>query len=710
MSQAYVKPGVSVDELINPTFQPLLGEPTSICLIGPARGFDSKVEQVQLLDEISVGLSVPDGIDLSSVTVTSLDGQTTYARGTATGGSGSTAGRSSADYYILGNEIVRSMQTNIESGQTVVVYYEVDPNGSGAQPFTDVVTFTSLVDPSIRSGVGSAIQLSTLGNLIGTKIQALSVQSVGIIPDSNYSVTFHTGVTHCTIAALDTGFFVTNIEGIGEQTVYVDFTTVNGVRSNDNAVALNGTTAVNLPGTQTGGDGPNQDPSVANIIVKNQPGILSATAIRYASTPDSAGMATPDSSADFTLIAANNGNSHAVYSIYRPSGTSTIGDGDTVSVVYDATPSDYYLPTRCFSQSDVEDKYGPALDSNGNVTSPVSLAASLTFANGATDVVVLALFREIGGVRTTGGIQTLNGDNLADWASTLEALRDIEDVNVLVPIVSAVGTGPFDALNRSIFQAVQDHIKYMIQQQDQYLVAICGEDSTQDATSGGLNELQGTAQILGARVFGETMVLVSPSAYTFANPTTGANSPIGGQYVAACVAGRLASQAIQTTLTRKQIVGLTGVTDFRSEAQKDTDASKGLFVVENKGGLIRVRHAITTAVNDPNTRELSVIRAKHYMIENVKATIDNQVIGQIVADERAAFSVQLLVTNTLDSMVTEGAIVSYQNVQARLLTTDPTAVEVRFSYLPAFPLNYVNIVFSINTASGVVTTDTSQGL
>jgi len=700
MSFAYQKPGVTIDELINPTFQPFLGDPTSIVIVGPARGYESKVEFVQLLDEIPAALSVDDGIDITGLTVQSQDGATTYIQGTATGGTGPSVNRPNGDYYVSGNEIIRSMASAISSDQTIVLYYELDPNGSGVQVYQEEIT-PHLTDP---------VQLSH-GSTSGgdTAIEVFAAQSKGVIPDDQYTLSL--GFDPAVLQIVAGGAYPALFTANSNEELWVDYTDLNGVRQVNQPLVLSSGQA-NFSDPQ-----PDPDPDVARVVVRNtSDSTVTDAAVRYASTTGSNGLLSPDPGPDFTVLAS--GGATIVFTFFRADvSPSNIASGDTVKVTYNATPSDYYVPTQVFSQGDVEDKYGPALDVNGNIVSPVSLASSLAFANGATDMVIQALFhvssdgfRSAGGADTSG---TSDAINIQDWRDTFEALRDVTDVNVVVPLVST-GSGNYsDTLSLNVFLAAQAHIQFMIDNQDEYLVAICGEDSTVRGP-GNLplaspTTLQSHALTLGATQTPEVVTLISPGGFQYAS-SNGTSADIGGQYVAAMVAGRLASQDIQQTLTRRSLIGLTAIKDIRSERDKDSDAASGLFVIENKRGVIQVRHAITVAVNNSNTRELSVIRAKGYMVENVKNVIDNQVIGQIIVDDRAAFTVQTLVEAELDSLVTEGAIVSYQDVQARLVSSDPSTIEIRFSYLPAFPLNYVNIVFSINTASGVITTNTTQGL
>jgi len=92
------------------------------------------------------------------------------------------------------------------------------------------------------------------------------------------------------------------------------------------------------------------------------------------------------------------------------------------------------------------------------------------------------------------------------------------------------------------------------------------------------------------------------------------------------------------------------------------------------------------------------------MIESLRQTIDTQIIGSVPADGNAPFLVKNAVIGVLEALRGTAELVDYQGVQARTLVGDPTTVEVRFSYLPAFPLNFVHIVFSVDL-TGATTID-----
>ena len=177
---------------------------------------------------------------------------------------------------------------------------------------------------------------------------------------------------------------------------------------------------------------------------------------------------------------------------------------------------------------------------------------------------------------------------------------------------------------------------------------------------------------------------------------------VGGQYAAAAIGGMIASRAVYQPLTRQALSGFSQLGEVRTKSGKNADAAVGLMVIEDKDGLVQVRHAVTMDTSSTPARELSVVRAKHRVIESIRQTIDDQIIGQVVADGDAALVVRSAIIGVLDQLRSERDIVSYSDVQSRVASLDPTTIEVRFSYAPAFPVNYVNVVFSLDLSGGNV--------
>lgn len=397
-------------------------------------------------------------------------------------------------------------------------------------------------------------------------------------------------------------------------------------------------------------------------------------------------------------------------------GAGAIADGRVVNVTYTYVSATYYVPTRLSDMGSVETRYGPAYTADGTaVNSTLSYAAAIAFENGASEVVCQPLFT----LATPGDPNTAQGQPnatqaaaTATWQDTLFSLRDIEDINVIVPLIGQSMTNVDDARQLAILSVVQDHVKYM-KDNDQYIVALLGEDSSAASTVAQKTTLRAHAVSLGARYGGdlaEQTVLVSPSRFVRSLPLLGQSVFVGGQYVAVAVAGLLAANDVSTALTRKPLSGFNAVADPRQKLDKNADAQVGLMVIEQRGAAVRIRHSITLDTSSTERNELSVVRAKHRVVESVRDTLDTQIIGHVIADGNAPLVVRAAVISVLEQLRQDRDIVSYSEVESRAVTLDPSKVEVRFSYRPAFPLNYINVKFALDLTTGDVTpgnTDTS---
>lgn len=445
-----------------------------------------------------------------------------------------------------------------------------------------------------------------------------------------------------------------------------------GILTKTDVVKLTGTTATTLPGI------PTDATMAADAILK----VIDAV--------------TPSIAPEGYILDTDFEFDETAHTITRDSG-GDIPNGNTVYVTYEYTPADYFLPIRMDNMADIENRFGTAYDSTGtSVNSPLTFAAALAFENGASDVVLQPLYHDNSGTReqpTNNQIATASV-----WATNYVGLRDIVDINVLVPI-SGQNADINDATQLAILQAAQDHTKFM-RDNSQYVMLINGEDSTTSTSLGQAATLRAHATTLAARYGGsmaQQTVLVSPGRYSRFTPSGAATLlSVGGQYMAAAIAGMIAARPVSASLTRKAVSGFSAVGEVRSKAEKNLDAAAGLLVTEDKGGLVRIRHAVTTDVTRTTQREISIVRAKHRVIESLQDTIETQIIGEVIADGEAPFVVRSAVIGVLEELRLAQDIVDYSDVQARTKSLDPTEIEVRFSYRPAFPVNYVTIGFTLD--------------
>lgn len=393
-------------------------------------------------------------------------------------------------------------------------------------------------------------------------------------------------------------------------------------------------------------------------------------------------------------------------------GAGAIADGARINVTYRYVALDYFEPIRLFDMAAVEERFGPSVNTTGNaISSHLSYGASVAFENGAPSVVCQALFKRA----TPGDPTSLRVDvddttaaAVTTWSDTLFVLRDIEDINIIVPIVGQSQPNIGDATWLSIAQVFQDHVQFM-KTNDQHMITILGEDSSASATVGQKTTLRTHVATLSGRYGGdvaENTVFISPSKFRRAFPAYGVTNYVGGQFVAAAIAGMIASRPVSSSLTKKSLSGFIEVTPWASglsRQDQDTDASVGLLVINQTKGLITVRHSVTTATDTSARRELSVVRAKHRLIESIRDTLDRQIIGNLIADENAPFVVSSAVGGVLAELLQQRDIVDYSPPSARLLALEPTTIQVKFSYRPAFPVNYIDVSFSLDMTTQTIT-------
>lgn len=400
------------------------------------------------------------------------------------------------------------------------------------------------------------------------------------------------------------------------------------------------------------------------------------------------------------------GPSNAITSIKRlgnvlPSDPSPDGliDGAVVSVTYQFRNADYYTPQIYTDYQSIASTYGSALvASTAQVNSPVTLAAQLAFANGATQIQVLPINPSAGDLRTQfnnayaqlandynctmmvplfidGSLQTVsNVIGAADAHTSSAVLGLIQDANTAALNATANGFGR---------------------------IAFVGADTTYDAITIPFNTLAST-------VASKRTVLAYPNQLSFFNAIANQNIIIGGPYLAAAYAGLLAAQPVDVGLTRQTVSGFTSIPSALQNLQtknfKDSLSKAGVCVTEvTRNGTLRVRHGVTTNMVALNTREISLVRAADTLFQLVQTGMDNaNLVGKpLTAD--AVSNVVAAMTGILESARNSQVIVDWGNltaVQQTLPQGDPTVINVNFVYRPALPLNYIDVTFSIDLTSG----------
>jgi len=229
-------------------------------------------------------------------------------------------------------------------------------------------------------------------------------------------------------------------------------------------------------------------------------------------------------------------------------------------------------------------------------------------------------------------------------------------------------------------------------------VAILGlyESSTDKNTI--INNVKTYAQNLGSR----RVVVVWPDRVTVPgyNKEDGSDQDYNmyGDQLAAIVAGHLARSAREVyeslTATSLSVVkNISRTNDLFTEAELNSIAEGGVFIVTKHYNLFRVRHALTTDMSQVETREITITET----IDTIAKSLRAMLVGMIGKPISPALlgSIRFAVERQLDYYFKYGYISDFKINSIKQSESNPDTIEVDLSVKPTYPCNYINVVLYI---------------
>jgi hypothetical protein len=362
------------------------------------------------------------------------------------------------------------------------------------------------------------------------------------------------------------------------------------------------------------------------------------------------------------------------YQIVRVLG-GLLAAGAQVQVSFHYTDENYYLPHRIYDFQDAESLFGPALNTDGTVASELTLACSFAFLNGARTIVAAA-------------VKNPNSPQVSDYRDALATFEGILDISVVVCANGSSG----------LHTAVRDHVVSQSSARAERK-AILGVDGSSTAIDS--STLISYAQAIES----SRVALVSPAVVNYYNTSLNKTVVLGGQYLAAALAGVAVSLSPATPLTRKQVLGFASVPNA-ADAQKSRETQGGLLVIDslNNTGSLRVRHGVTTDPSSIVTREWSILSQQDAMSFRLRSFFDTDgIIGSIITDTTMA-NVKASAESALQSLIADQSIASYQGLTVRQSSTNLDVVQISFAWKASLPLNYIVVQFTLDVTSGDTTT------
>ncbi len=395
--------------------------------------------------------------------------------------------------------------------------------------------------------------------------------------------------------------------------------------------------------------------------------------------PSSGAVYTVD--ADFAVnhLGGTINTDDATYALSRVIDGGHIEEGDTIQVSYQYTDDEYYNAFVFYDYDDVRAAYGDPFNTTknsegyGQIQSELTLAAKFAFLNGAYQVICVA-------VKPTDP----DSPSTQDYLDALDKLANEPQVAIVVP---ARGQVP-------IFEIVRQHVETQsaTRFERRALLGIDGTTSTVPTST----RIADAQSILSSRV-----ALVSPDIFWYYAPELNKEIELGGQYMAASLAGMSMAMSWAEPLTHKRVTGWVRPKESTAEGHKNEESKNGLMVVEKtRRQIIRVRHGVTTDPTDLNSREWSVIGQQDALIFRIRDYLENaNLIGRPIYPY-TLINVKGSVEAALQSLIRDALLVDYQGLKVRQLLTNPDVIEVTFSWQPAYPLNYIVVRFGISLMTG----------
>lgn len=370
-----------------------------------------------------------------------------------------------------------------------------------------------------------------------------------------------------------------------------------------------------------------------------------------------------------------------------------ITDGALVYVSYHYTDGNYYNPLATQDFDDVKDAFGPPIDlDTGDIISPLSFAAQVAISNGARHLIC---------VPTQSSATSVTRTQLSDALKKLETI----DVDVVVPLpvgISGTQGSPGDVYN--VGSDLKAHVETM-EGEGLFRIGVVGMDG--DAS---VDPAVAVDSYRSRRI-----VSVWPNRMLFYHGYKNLTLEVAGYYLAAAVAGRISTLGASTPLTKKEIVGFSGIPSSVLSSMtvnaRNAWSAAGVAVVEKtRAGNTVVRHGVTTDKSSTQRRELSLVRARDNLVDILQRTMDSSDFVGGFIDENTPSAILGVVTGVLESAKSNDLIVGYKDLKIRQTPGDPSVMEVRFAYQPAYPLNYIVFFFSIDTTVGTTdfTADTTS--
>lgn len=164
---------------------------------------------------------------------------------------------------------------------------------------------------------------------------------------------------------------------------------------------------------------------------------------------------------------------------------------------------------------------------------------------------------------------------------------------------------------------------------------------------------------------------------------------VDGSFMAASIAGTTCNPAIDvaTPLTRRQVFGFKQVGRILEPTEANQIAVAGVSLIEQVDAGLRIRHGLTTRVDNVLTRTPSVTLTVHYVQQTMRRVLD-PFIGQKFSGAILK-QAESIMTAAFGSLIEEQIVGKVAGISITVDEEDPTIMRAEAVYVPVFPLEYI---------------------
>jgi hypothetical protein len=305
---------------------------------------------------------------------------------------------------------------------------------------------------------------------------------------------------------------------------------------------------------------------------------------------------------------------------------------------------------------------------------PLSLAAAVAQNNGA----VLVGLKQV--LKVPGTSQA----SVGAYKAAIDEQRKPIQGSVKPDVITPLGTDP------EIFGYLNQHCVFMSSPRQE------GERIGVVGPAAGTNPLGVTS--IAQSLASELMVVSYPDAYVLSVQDNSGNTfdqLVDATYMAAALAGASCNPSVDvaTPWTRRQVFGFKKLGRVLDPTEANQVAVNGVSIIEQVDAGMRVRHGLTTNVQNVITRTPSVTLTIQFVQQSIRRVLDPY-IGQKFTGSLIK-TVENALVGLFSTLIDQQIVQKVAGIAVSVDDNDPTIMRTEAIYVPVFPLEYITSTLQV---------------